>query len=184
MSSFSIFSFQSFFFWINAMSFNIYQKFANMMRQEIGVGNQQHHMKFLRYTSEKLISWLATFLERYLAYAQGVPLLIVMLTLLVESQKPENHNDWKHYPNMGVYGCFLGHSADMTLYYLQTPPVIYFQVYLFILQIANIFFLSSTIRIIHQNFKHREKLRHGPYHIIFKVSRHSDIITKSQYWYW
>lgn len=98
-----------------------------------------------------------------------------MMTVLVESQKPEDHNDWKHYPNMGVHRCFLGHSPDMTIYYLQTPSVLYFQVYLFILQIANIFFLSSTISTIHQTFKNKEKLRHGPYHMIFKVLRHSDI---------
>ena len=43
--------FQSFFFWINAMAFNIYQKFSNMFvqRRNIGSGQRKDHMKFLRY---------------------------------------------------------------------------------------------------------------------------------------
>ena len=37
---------------------------------------------------------------RYSVFAQGVPLLIVILTAVVDSQAPEGEEERKYYPNM------------------------------------------------------------------------------------
>ena len=140
------------------------------------------------YFSPQIISKIISF--RYFVYAQGVPLLIVSMTAIVDSQKPTSHGNEtsveesqpnidnicmmatvenstsygngtsQYYPNMGVYECFLGYDPFIRdSYFVQTPGFIYFQVYLIILQFANIFFLSCTVRSIHETFRNKKQLR-------------------------
>ena len=86
-------------------------------------------------------------ISRYFAYAQGVPLLIVIITAIVDSQAPdiESGGDTRYFPNMGIFGCFVGYSPTVLeerAYFVQTPEFIYFYVYLVIIQIANIYFFA------------------------------------------
>ena len=63
---------------------------------------------------------------RYFLYAQGVPFLIGLLTMIVDSQRGENDS---HFPNVGVYGCFLGTARSYPKPSpFETAHFIYFEV--------------------------------------------------------
>ena len=66
---------------------------------------------------------------RYLAYAQGLPLLIVFMTMAVDSERPEGcEADDRMFPNMGVYHCFLGDKkTNIRPDYFETANFLYFQ---------------------------------------------------------
>jgi len=60
----------------------------------------------------------------------------------------------------GIYGCFLGRErTDEIPYYFEEPTFIYFQVYVIILMIGNIFYMGYTGKTIHKIFKNKEKMR-------------------------
>ena len=67
--------------------------------------------------------------SRYVAYAQGLPLLIVLMTLAVDSGRPRGCDaEDRWYPNMGVYRCFLGDQrTNIHLNYIETADFLYFQ---------------------------------------------------------
>ena len=90
-----------------------------------------------------------------------MPLLITAITAIVDATGNGHGNaeDLLHYPNMGKYSCFLG--AVKTSYaqsYLGRPEFIYFQSFLMILQIANMFFLGVTIHSLYKGWKNQAKL--------------------------
>ena len=62
-----LYSFLAFFFWINTMSFNIWLKFTRMSMQS--PSKEEENKKF----------W------KYVVYAQGMPLLIVVVTAIVDA---------------------------------------------------------------------------------------------------
>ena len=41
-------------------------------------------------------------------YAQGMPLIIVVVTAIVDATGSGKAKDLIHHPNMGIYSCFLG----------------------------------------------------------------------------
>jgi len=136
--------FLSFFFWINTMSFSIYLKFTNM---SVHSPSKSSERKKLMY---------------YSLYAQGVPLLIVIITMSIDSSvirkelKPE---DLIHYPNMGIYSCFLGaiKTASHQIYFGR-PEFIYFQSFLLLIQISNLIFLGLTVKYLLEGFRNKAKL--------------------------
>merc|ERR1719362_1652790 len=60
---FTLYCFLAFYCWMNAMCFNIWSKFASMQRQSLDEGK-----KFIKY----------------LIYAQGLPLIITLIVLIVD----------------------------------------------------------------------------------------------------
>lgn len=151
--------------------------------------------------------------RRYFLYAQGVPLLIIMITAITD----EVGQDWlaenrhsahvpiitrsginksegyrgevfcnttvfsdqpgenvtlstdslkivdteeveRFLPNMGIYKCFLsnGFHGKGKSYFTQ-PIFLYMQMYMLMIQIANTFFLISTMRTVNELFKAKKK---------------------------
>ena len=84
--------------------------------------------------------------SRYLAYAQGTPLVMCCVTFLVDKFGDTQNEDFL--PNMGIYNCFLGQSSfKFAEYgYFKHPIFIYFQSVLMIIQIANMIFLGLTLK--------------------------------------
>ena len=102
----------SYFFWVSAMSFDIWHKFANMALKTLS--QEQMMRKFVRYC----------------VYAQGIPLLIVIITASVDSTRGNRDADNKYLPNMGIYNCFLSRaklSAENETSYFGHPIFLYYQ---------------------------------------------------------
>ena len=79
-----LYTFLAFMFWINAMAANIFFKFSSIMRSS----SENFGVKFVLY----------------LVYAQGAPLLLCLVVLLMDLKGPCSMVR----PNMGVAHCFLG----------------------------------------------------------------------------
>ena len=75
--------------------------------------------------------WKNQILEyfRYVAYAQGLPLLIVLMTMAVDSRRPEGCDaEDRWFPNMGIYHCFLGDKlTNIRPNYVETASFLYLQ---------------------------------------------------------
>ena len=137
--------FLGFFFWINTMSFNIWLKFTRMSMQS--PSKEEENKKF----------W------KYFAYAQGTPLLIVIITAIVDATAkgpPGDDISLMHYPNMGKYRCWLGAiKQSYKENYLGRPEFIYFQLFMTMLQIANMSFLGITIKSLYAGWQNQAKLQ-------------------------
>ena len=87
-----------------------------------------------------------------------MPLLIVLITLLVESNKPTDVDDTS-YPNVGIWRCFLGHKRiEPPPNYVTTAHFLYFQLEVLILLIANVILIGLSFLHIHEPFRQRIKL--------------------------
>ena len=137
--------FLAFSFWINTMSFNVWMKFAVMSIQaNTRTTKEKENKKFLKYA----------------IYAQGMPLLIVAITAIIDGTATRGcPEDLIHYPNMGRYGCFLGAvvTAEHQSFFGR-PEFIYFYVFLLILQIFNTFFLGHTLWFLNEGWKNQKTL--------------------------
>ena len=59
----------------------------------------------------------------------------------------------------GIYDCFLSRQRTCEApYYFETPTFIYFQVYVIIIQLINLFFMGFTVKNIHETFKYKEQM--------------------------
>ena len=132
------------FFWISGMSFNIWLKFTQMSMQP--PSNEEENKKF----------W------KYFIYAQGTPLMIVILTAIVDATAREetNHENLIHYPNMGKYLCFLGAISNTSFKqnFFGRPEFIYLYLFVAIIQLSNIVFLGHTIRSLCSGWRNQAKL--------------------------
>ena len=98
------------------------------------------------------------FRVRYLLYAQGLPLLIVVITFAVETQKQYGENNDIGFPNVGIYTCFLGNLLrEPSLPYVMTSHFVYFQIIVLILLIINIVLFCLAFTRINETF--RDKIR-------------------------
>ena len=113
-------------FWINAMGFHIWRLF--------NIGGSKKPFR------EDLKKFLF-----YALYAQGVPLLINVVTAIVDSSNPAKTT--KHYPNMGEFRCFLGdptgEAKEMKAEYYESAKFIYNDLFMFLIQLVNGAFLIS-----------------------------------------
>merc|ERR1711970_1679866 len=113
------------------MSFNIWLKFSRMSMQS--PSKEEENKKF----------WM------YFSYAQGTPLLVVIITAIIDATGEGKPESLIHYPNMGKYSCGLGAiKTSEHQIYLGDPKFIYFQLFTTILQIANMAFLGITIKCL------------------------------------
>ena len=95
---------------------------------------------------------------KYFMYAQGMPLLITVITAIIDATAPRDGNaeNSLHYPNMGVYSCNLGAVKTSEVQsYFGRPEFIYFQVFIMILQIFNMIFLGITISTLLKGWKNQ-----------------------------
>ena len=124
-------------FWINSMGFNLWKVFnvhSSKKRESLG--------RFLKYC----------------LYAQGVPLLISAITAIADKSRPEGKVT-PHFPNMGVVWCFLGeHHGQDRPNYLGSAKFIYMDLFMLLIQIANIFFLGSICLVLFKGWKNQARL--------------------------
>ena len=152
--------FLAFSFWINTMSFNVWMKFAVMSIQaNTRTTKEKENKKFLKYA----------------IYAQGMPLLIVAITAIIDGTATRGcPEDLIHYPNMGKYGCFLGAvvTAEHQSFFGR-PEFIYFYVFLLILQLFNTFFLGHTLWFLNEGWKNQKKLITETGRLVKLLKKHS-----------
>ena len=81
-------------------------------------------------------SHITNYSFRYLIYAQGLPVVIVIIILIVDKigqSKYTQMKDLKHFPNMGKYGCNMGNGiSGHGEPYFAHPIFIYFQSYMLV----------------------------------------------------
>ena len=96
--------------------------------------------------------------KRYSCDLPYYPPNITEPTLTIEDKNEVR----SHLPNMGVYKCFLssGHLGEGKSYFTQ-PIFLYFQLYLMIIQAANMFFLVSTLVTVRRLFRNQDKMKGG-----------------------
>ena len=66
-------------------------------------------------------------------------------------------------PRRGIWDCFLSKErkwrrGNETMNFFETPTFIYFQLYVVIIHILNIVFMTFTVKTIHETFKNRKQL--------------------------
>ena len=129
-------------FWINAMGFNLWKVF-NFNRSK----NRESIGRFLKYC----------------LYAQGVPLLISIITATADEMRPTHEvtgfpQVTPHFPNMGVVRCFVGEHYEDGLTYFGSAKFIYVDLFILLIQIANIFFLGSICTALFKGWKNQASL--------------------------
>jgi len=131
--------FIAFFAWINAMAIFFRTSLGSMQRQ----------------SSQKKILIAATI------YAQGLPLVVCLITYGVDLHTPLQGQlgSRRSYPEMGVYSCYLGSVKEKTYgSYFTTPEFIYVQSFQLVLLVCNlVLFILSARTIIEVRANARPK---------------------------
>ena len=87
----------------------------------------------------------------YALYAQGVPLLINIITLIIDSSKDKITS---HYPNMGAVRCFLGEAGyQKKNHYFESATFIYHDLFIILVQLVNSVFLFSIGKVLRRGCK-------------------------------
>jgi len=120
-------------FWINAMGFHIWRL--------MNVGGSK------KSSREDLKKFL-----KFALYAQGTPLLINIITAIIDSTRTRIT---PHYPNMGELRCFLGENYMAEKNYFRSAKFIYNDLFLFLVQFVNAFFLISIAKVLRRGWKHQ-----------------------------
>ena len=92
-----------------------------------------------------------------------MPLLVLLITKIVEDQTPDDGEDGydTSYPNIGKYGCFLSNrkiEGSNRPYYVATAHFLYFQLEVLILLFTNLILIGLSVLHIHEPFRQRIKL--------------------------
>ena len=91
-----------------------------------------------------------------------MPLLIVLITLGVESSKPVDGEAGfdTSYPNIGQYRCFLGNmrvEGTSRPYYVTTAHFLYFQLEVLILLFTSVILIGLSFLHIHEPVRNKIK---------------------------
>ena len=130
-------------FWINAMGVHVWRMF------KVG-GVRRTFREDLRKFGY------------YALYAQGAPLLINIVTAIVDSTKEEREQGeglkiTKHYPNMGELTCYLGENKDPNLSYFGTSKFIYSHLFMLLVQVVNAGFMISIGMVLYKGWENQAK---------------------------
>jgi hypothetical protein len=113
----------SFFLWMSAMAINITITFAQGFKAK-GQGKKQ-----------------TTALTLNILYAQGIPLVITVITLIMDRQRPNG----AILPNMGQFSCFLGSEySKVPEAFYKTPVFLYFYLAISVIIVINVICLAIT----------------------------------------
>lgn len=108
----------AFFLWMSAMSINITHCFNNIFHS--------HNQQDSKQTRALLLNIL---------FAQGMPTLITVITLLMDTLQPEG----QVLPNMGQISCFVGQEYSVPpVPYYKTAEFLYFYLFIVLVVITNI----------------------------------------------
>ena len=89
-----------------------------------------------------------------------MPLLIVLLTLILDKTKPEDADETS-YPNVGKYVCFPGNKREEGSdrpNYVTTAFFLYFQLEVLILLFTNVILVGLSFLHIHEPFRNKIRL--------------------------
>eukprot|EP00092_Neocalanus_flemingeri_P027236 GFUD01029537.1.p1 GENE.GFUD01029537.1~~GFUD01029537.1.p1 ORF type:complete len:523 (+),score=137.88 GFUD01029537.1:393-1961(+) len=120
--------FIGFFFWMSAMAFNITYTFSNTFAMK--KSNNQFKRLLLN-----------------ICYAQGCPLIITIVTAVMDFYGPCD----SILPNMGKFTCFLGSEYNPETPFVKTPEFLYFYLVISIIMVSNIicFIITGASLISH-----------------------------------
>ena len=147
----------SFLFWTSTLGFDIWMRFSYPSTRGGARGD-----------GKKLLF--------YALYAQGLPLLISIITSIVDFTRPfvgdhynsstnsftnftDQHKITAHYPNMGDLKCFLGETRGAVTSYFGTAGFLYFDMFTILILVSNLYFLGSVIWVIHKGWENQASLR-------------------------
>jgi len=118
-------TFIAFFFWMSAMAFNIAKSLSAL--------------KIVRNQNSSLKNLLV-----YCLYAQGIPALISIFIILMDTIKPSN----ALLPNVGEFNCFVGSEFDPEKSFFEKSEFIYFYLIVIVMITFNfICFLVTAINL-------------------------------------
>ena len=143
----------SFLFWTSTLGFDIWMRFSYPSTRGGARGD-----------GKKLLF--------YALYAQGLPLLVSIVTTIVDATRPfvgdhnnsstnytDQHKITAHYPNMGDLKCFLGETKMSVNSYFGTAGFLYFDMFTILILVSNLYFLGSVIWVIHKGWENQASLR-------------------------
>jgi len=139
----------AFFFSISAMAFFFFVN-LRQLRPRSGSGSKK-------------------MLKRLLIYAQGMPLLICIITAIVDEVRKFKQypgSDAHYFPEMGLYSCYLGYeNIGPRPSYFTTPEFLYVQMYQLIILVTNlVMFVKTTVYIVMTRQEARTLSDHEHYH--------------------
>jgi len=122
--------FLAFFVWMNAISIFFWKSLSGM---QVERGSK----KVLLYST---------------IYAQGLPLIICLVTFIVDQYRPVDVSPDDPalipYPQMGVFDCYPGHFQTNNTLYFQTPEFIYLESVQLLMLLSNLILFCLTSYII------------------------------------
>jgi len=114
-------TFIAFFFWMSAMAFNIAKSLSTM--------------KVVRNSKSSFKSLLVYFL-----YAQGIPILFTVFTVLMDTMKPGD----APLPNVGEFSCFIGSPYEEDQSFFKSSEFLYYYLIVLVIITFNILCFSVT----------------------------------------
>lgn len=116
------------FFWMNILSFDIYKTFCKVKKftKNTKIGGKQDEIRKLLF---------------YTMYACGAPMLIIILSVVVEYQ-PSTYSGPR--PEFGVHRCFFGNDLG---------SFVFFHLPLLVIQTANVVFFVLTSKQLYESWK-------------------------------
>lgn len=114
-------TFIAFFFWMSAMAFNIAKSLSAM--------------KIVRNSKSSFKSF-----SMYFLYAQGIPILFTVFTVLMDILKPKD----ALLPNVGEFSCFIGSEYVPGKSFFQSSEFVYFYLIVLVIITFNIVCFSVT----------------------------------------
>jgi len=137
-------------FWISAMGFKTWRIFSGL-RSETRRSNDS-------FTNER-----KTFLY-FSIYAQGLPFLVCIATTIIDACREKKHDGngfvaTRHFPNMGVVGCFVGEMYDDRTTYLTSAKFLYHDMFMVVIQMFNLYFYASICVVLCKGWENQESIR-------------------------
>ena len=119
----------SFFCWMSAMALNITYTFTQSFR----------HSNAMSKSQTKAVVF-------HILFGQGVPLLVTVVTLVMDTQGSDN----QILPNMGVYSCFVGEEfKEQPGSFFKSPVFLYFYLTIMIAWVINIVcFIVTAVHLM------------------------------------
>ena len=97
-------------------------------------------------------------------YAQGLPLLVCIVTAITDACREKNHNGngfvaTRHFPNMGVIGCFVGEMYEDRTTYLTSAKFLYHDMFMVVIQMFNLYFYASICLVLYKGWENQDSIR-------------------------
>jgi len=140
-------TFVGFFFWMSAMTIHITRTLTNSFQER----QSNHPSKTLLLN---------------ICYAQGCPLLITLLTAMMDSLGSPHYSIL---PNMGEFSCWLGLENGLETPFHRTPDFLYFYLIITIIMITNVICFILTGASLFSHWWQMRGMAQGSINELFKT---------------